>query len=314
MYQIVNRLKLDADAELAELAAGLLARPASIAPKYFYDRLGCALFGAICALDEYYPTRTEAKIFADNRDAIAAAVGTGGQFVDLGAGDCAKGAFWLPMLAPTRYLAVDVAADTLDRALSALAAEHPAIEMVGIATDFSRRLDLAADLAPLPTTFFYPGSSIGNFGPDEAHAFLRQIRALAGPEGRLLIGVDTKKHAARLDAAYDDALGVTAAFNRNVLRHVNRRLGSNFDVAAFAHRAFYVPAEGRIEMHLEAVGEQRVRIGSRERVYADGERIHTENSYKYAPSEFAALLDRAGFARIQRWLDDAGDFSVFFAR
>ena len=315
-YRIVNRLASDPDQSNAELVRGLCARPAAIPPKYFYDAVGCALYGAICELPEYYPTRTEQAIFAQHRAAIAGAVGRGGQLVDLGAGDCAKARSWLPFIAPSRYLAVDIARDAIAAALATMAPDFPDVEMVGVVTDFARGLDLGDDLAVhLPATFFYPGSSIGNFDRAAAHDFLAAIRrhCLAHPASGLLIGVDTKKDPRRLDAAYDDAVGVTAAFNRNVLNHVNRVLGSDFDPAAFAHRGFYAEAAGRIEMHLEAMAPQTVRIDGVPRAFAAGERIHTENSYKYTPSEFAALLGEAGFRGVRCWQDDAGDFAVFYA-
>lgn len=313
-YRIVHRLAVDPAAERRALVAALRATPATIAPKYFYDGLGCALYGAICELAEYYPTRTERTIFSEYRAEIARAIPGGGQFVDLGAGDCCKGESWLAFVAARRYVAVDIAADALNRALARLAPEFPEVEVVGVITDFTAGLDLAADLAPLPTTFFYPGSSIGNFTPDEAEAFLRAIRRhFVAPGSGLLIGVDTKKEKSRLDLAYDDPLGVTAAFNRNVLNHVNRILGSDFVADAFAHRGFYNADAGRIEMHLEATSAQRVNIDGVPRVFAAGERIHTENSYKYAPPEFAALLARAGFTEVRHWQDARGDFAVFYA-
>jgi L-histidine Nalpha-methyltransferase len=314
-YRIVDRLQLDAAAERDALVAALFAAPASIPPKYFYDEVGCALFCAICELPEYYPTRTEVAIFNEQREEIAAAVGVGGQLVDLGAGDCCKAASWLPYFQPRRYLAVDIARAPINKALSGLAPEFPEIEMLGIVTDFAERLELRGDLDSLPATFFYPGSSIGNFSPDDALKFIRQIREHCTESGSgLLIGVDAKKDRRRLEAAYDDAVGVTAAFNRNVLCHVNAVLGANFRPEAFAHVALYDAAEGRIEMHLEARTEQRVVIAGRERVFAAGERIHTENSYKYAPEEFEGLLRRAGFARIRLWQDRERQFSVFHAQ
>jgi dimethylhistidine N-methyltransferase len=316
-FRLVHRLHHDPAAERRALVAGLRGTPASIAPKYFYDSLGCALYGAICALPEYYPTRTERAIFAAHRDDIAAAIGRGRQFVDLGAGDCGKAESWLPIVAPTRYVAVDIAAEAIGRALARMAIEFPEIEMLGIVTDFARGIDLRADLASTPTTFFYPGSSIGNFAPADARTFLQTIHAHCGAHGDvsggLLIGVDTKKDKARLDAAYDDALGVTAAFNRNVLNHVNRVLGCDFQPTAFAHRGFYDEAAGRIEMHLEATTAQVVRIDGLPRAFAAGERIHTENSYKYTPAEFATLLGEAGFRDVRCWQDPAGDFAVFHA-
>jgi dimethylhistidine N-methyltransferase len=314
-YRIVRRLAADPVAERRALLAGLRAVPATIAPKYFYDGLGCALYGAICELPEYYPTRTEREIFAEYRVEIAEAIGAGGQFVDLGAGDCCKGESWLAFVAARRYVAVDIAADALNRALARLAPEFPEIDVLGVVTDFSAGLDLTADLAALPTTFFYPGSSIGNFAPDEAESFLRAIRRhCLVPGSGLLIGVDTKKDKARLDLAYDDPLGVTAAFNRNVLNHANRILGSDFVPDAYAHRGFYNPNASRVEMHLEATSAQSVMLEGSPRVFAAGERIHTENSYKYAPPEFSALLARAGFGNVRLWQDGRGDFAVFYGK
>lgn len=299
--------------ERRALVSGLLSTPASIAPKYFYDARGCALFSRICALPEYYPTRTEATIFERHRDEIAGAIGTGREFVDLGAGDCAKAAQWLPFVAPCRYVGVDIAPDALVPALERLAAAYPDIDVHGVLTDFTHGLDLAHDLAGGPVTFFYPGSSIGNFTPLEAARLLQTIRRHCRDDGSgILIGADTKKDPARLTAAYDDAAGVTAAFNRNALCHVNRVLGTRFDPAAFAHVALYNARDGRIEMHLEARNAQTIVVDGVARTFASGERIHTENSYKYAPAEFVAMLERAGFAQVRYWQDDAGDFAVYY--
>jgi len=314
-YRIIERLVANADAQRRDLIAGLMAMPAAIAPKYFYDALGCALFGAICELPEYYPTRTERAIFNEHREAIALAVGRGKQLVDLGAGDCCKALSWLPFLAPSRYIAVDIAKAEIATSLARMAPDFPEIGMLGIVMDFARGLDLHQDLDPGAVTFFYPGSSIGNFTPGEAAAFLRDVHEhCAGREGSgLLIVVDAKKDKARLDAAYDDAVGVTAAFNRNVLHHVNRILGSDFQPEAFAHRGFYNPEAGRVEMHLEAMSPQTVHLGTAIRTFAAGERIHTENSYKYTPAEFTNVLQAAGFRRIRCWQDARQDFAVFYA-
>jgi dimethylhistidine N-methyltransferase len=309
-----DRRAHDGAADRRALVAGLLSTPASIAPKYFYDARGCALFDEICRLPEYYPTRAEAAIFARHRDEITAAAGCDKEFVDLGAGDCAKAAGWFPFLAPWRYVAVDIAPDALAPALSRLSEAHPQIAMHGVLTDFAHGLDLSRELAGGPVTFFYPGSSIGNFKPVEAARFLHAIRRHCRDDASgLLIGVDTKKDIARLTAAYDDAAGVTAAFNRNALVHVNRVLGTRFVPDAFAHVAFYSERDARIEMHLEARSAQTVVVDGIARTFAAGERIHTENSYKYAPHEFAAMLERAGFANVQCWQDDAGDFAVYYA-
>jgi len=313
--RIIERLAEDPEAERRTLHVGLLGDPAVIAPKYFYDALGCALFAAICELPEYYPTRTERAIFTAYRNDIGETIGRGKQFVDLGAGDGRKAKEWLPILAPSRYIAIDFAKGAIADALATLSAEFSDVEMLGVVADFTHGLNLQHDLGDAPVTFFYPGSSIGNFTPGDARKFLEDIYLhCRGRDGSgLLIGVDTKKDHRRLSAAYDDATGVTAAFNRNVLNHVNRILGSDFRPDAFAHRGFYNAQAGRVEMHLEAVSAQSVRLGNATRTFKAGERIHTENSYKYAPAEFIQLLQSAGFARVRRWQDEQGDFAVFYA-
>jgi dimethylhistidine N-methyltransferase len=310
---VVDRRLTDPAAERRALVTGLLATPATIAPKYFYDAIGCALFCKICNLPEYYPTRTEARIFDREREGIVAAIGTGKQLIDLGAGDCAKAAVWLPWLQPSTYVAVDIAVDALEQALPKLALAYPEIDIRGVLVDFTRGLDLDLDVADGPTTFFYPGSSIGNFTPADALEFLNGIRRHCAADGGLLIGVDTKKDPARLRAAYDDAAGVTAAFNRNVLLHVNRVLGTRFRPDGFKHVALYNEALSRVEMHLEAIDAQTVTIDGIGRIFRAGERIHTESSYKYAPAEFVAMLQRAGFANVRVWQDDARDFAVCYA-
>jgi dimethylhistidine N-methyltransferase len=313
--RIEHRHHVDSAGERAALLAALRAPHASVPPKYFYDPLGCALFGAICALPEYYPTRTEASIFRTHRAEIAQVTGAGKQLVDLGAGDCAKSREWLPWLKPSRFLAVDIAGDAIETALGSIASEHPAVELLGIVADFTRGLDLADDLTPAPVTFFYPGSSIGNFDPPDAQVFLASIawHCAARPDSGLLIGVDMQKDPARLVDAYDDATGVTAAFNRNVLNHVNRVVDADFAPRAFAHRALYDPVRGRIEMHLESLADQVVTLGGTPRGFAAGERIHTENSYKYTPAGFTQMLNSAGFSRVWCWQDGRRDFAVFYA-
>lgn len=296
-----------------ELQRGLTARAAAVSPKFLYGALGSSLFDAITELREYYPTRTEAVVFARHGGEIAAACGPGRVLVDLGAGNCAKAASLFPLLQPSQYVAVDISVDFLRRALAGLQREHPALAMLGLGMDFSQQMQLPADVRPGPRVLFYPGSSIGNFTPEQALAFLRQAHA-ACDGGALLIGVDLVKDRAVLEAAYDDALGVTAAFNLNLLRNVNALLGADFDERQWAHRAFYDAGASRIEMHLEARDALTVRWPGGERRFAAGERIHTENSYKYRRGDFEALLRDAGFRAPRCWTDERGWFAVFAAQ
>jgi len=301
----------------AEAATGLLQDRAALPPKFFYDAQGSRLFDAITELAEYYPTRTEAGIFATHgrpiADAVRQSTGDNPAIVDLGAGNCAKGAALFPLLAPRRYVAVDISADYVATALAQLRREHPALDMVGVGLDFSTRLELPADLAGPRALVFYPGSSIGNFDPAGALALLRQAHAVAAG-GALLIGVDLVKSADVLEAAYDDALGVTAAFNLNLLRHLNTLLGTDFDVRQWRHVALFNHVESRIEMHLESRQAQWVRWPGGERHFARGERVHTENSYKWTLDGFASLLREAGFAQPQHWSDERGWFGVWVAQ
>jgi dimethylhistidine N-methyltransferase len=302
-----------------ELAAGLLQPQAAIAPKFFYDALGSRLFEAITELPEYYPTRTEATIFREHMPAIGQALGTGFTLIDLGCGSCAKaGKLFHAGLLPARYVAVDISVDFLRDSLQNLKRELPAVEMTGLGLDFTDELQLPEDLPPHKRMFFYPGSSIGNFSPPEAGAFLKRLAGQMDTTGGLLIGVDLIKDKAVLDAAYDDVLGVTAAFNRNLLRHVNARLDADFAVRDWRHVAFYNETDARIEMHLEARCGVDVSwhddAGGRTRHFAAGERIHTENSYKYSPAGFESLLRGAGFEDIRMWTDPRAWFALFFAR
>jgi dimethylhistidine N-methyltransferase len=301
-------------AVIAEISAGLLAPDAHTSPKFLYDGLGSKLFEAICELPEYYPTRTEAGIFAAHGAGMARAIGTGTTMIDLGAGNCAKAAGLFPLLQPAQYVPVDISRDFLTEAVGRLQQRFPHIEMTALGLDFSNGFELPDSVRHSRRLFFYPGSSIGNFSPGQAVAFLRGLRANAGADGGLLIGVDLIKDGAVLGAAYDDALGVTAAFNLNMLRHLNHLIGADFDVGQWQHRAFFNAAESRIEMHLEARSALTVRWDGGERHFARGERIHTEDSYKYTRQSFVGLLERAGFATAQVWTDPANWFAVIHAR
>jgi len=311
--RFIQTWRADAHAERAAAAAALVAELASVAPKFFYDRLGSQLFEAITELDEYYPTRTEAAIFQAHGAAMGAAIGSAMTLVDLGAGNCAKASALFPLLEPSRYIAVDISVDFLRDALRRLQREHPQLELAGLGQDFSTALDLPAELmGPGAPLFFYPGSSIGNFTRGEALGLLGRIRAQADGGG-LLIGVDLVKAPAVLEAAYDDALGVTAAFNLNALRHLNRLIGSDFEPRQWRHVALFDSALSRIEMHLEARETVAVSWPGGGRRFGAGERIHTENSYKYTVEGFADMLVEAGFAASQHWTDERGWFAVFWA-
>ncbi len=318
--RLLQLTRPDDEALADEAAAGLRQPAAAVPPKFFYDALGSRLFDAITELPEYYPTRTEAALFEAHGAAIAAAArartGADPVLVDLGAGNCAKGARLFGPLAPRRYVAVDISADYVATALQQLQREHPALDLVGVGLDFSGRLALPDTLVDGPALVFYPGSSIGNFDPQAARTLLQQARETARG-GALLIGVDLVKPRAVLEAAYDDALGVTAAFNLNLLRHLNRLLGADFDVRQWQHVAFFDEADSRIEMHLQARQALAVRwqgpTPAITRTFAAGERIHTENSYKWTLPAFTTLLHDAGWRDVQAWTDPQGWFALVLA-
>ncbi|MCL4745965.1 MAG: L-histidine N(alpha)-methyltransferase [Burkholderiaceae bacterium] len=311
--QFIDQAGARAEDPRTEVLRALSRARASIPPKYFYDRLGSALFTAICELPEYYPTRCEASIFDAHVEEISGVVGRRATLVDLGAGDCAKAARLFDRFDPACYVAVDISVDFVREALACLQRQFPGLPMLGLGCDFTAGFALP-DAVPLERRlFFYPGSSIGNFTPAEAVGFLRRLRRQCGPQAGLLLGVDLAKAKDVLEAAYDDALGVTAAFNRNVLTHVNRVAGTDFDFAHWDHVAFLNEAQSRIEMHLQAGRAIEVSWAGGGRSFAAGERIHTENSYKYRPAQVESMLREAGFRLERSWTDAAGWFGVFFA-
>jgi L-histidine Nalpha-methyltransferase len=298
----------------AELHQGLLAELATTSPKYLYDALGSQLFVAITQLPEYYPTRVEAAIFEQYASGIAHAIGQGCTLIDLGAGNCEKAARLFSALQPSQYVAVDISVDYLQHALTALHAQHTSVPMLGLGMDFSSSLDLPEEIHAEQRVFFYPGSSIGNFTPADALTFVQRIHSRCHGQGGLLIGVDMVKSSQVLQAAYDDALGVTAAFNRNMLLHINKLLGSNFDIAQWQHRALFNTSLSRIEMHLDATQALTVRWDGGERSFAKGQSIHTENSYKYTLPAFTELLLNAGFSAVTPWQDAQQQFAVLWAQ
>jgi dimethylhistidine N-methyltransferase len=314
--RIVVQTEPNAIRDSIELKRGLLADDAAIDPKYFYDPAGCALFDAICRLPEYYLPRTEAAILRRYRREILAMLPPACQWIDLGCGSGEKSLAWLQAAHVRRYVGVDIADAWLRLAVEAIAVQFPDIEAAGVVTDFSGELaiqEVIAERPELKPVFFYPGSSLGNFTRDGALNLLQSIRAHLADGGALLIGVDLIKDARILEAAYDDTAGVTAEFNRNILRVVNERLDADFVPERFAHVARFNREERRIEMLLRSKLSQTVNIGGAGRVFREGECILTEYSHKYTTRGFAKLLEAAGFKRRSLWTDPAGWFGVFLA-
>lgn len=300
--------------EQLEIATGLMQHPATVSPKYFYDAKGSALFEDITRLPEYYPTRTEQAIMAAHASGLALAIGTDCTVIELGAGNCQKARALCERIRPRAYVAVDISEAFLQEAVAGMREAFPGLAIHALAADLTADVVLPASLPAQRRLVFYPGSSIGNFDPPQAQALLARMRGLLQGDGALLVGVDLVKDTAILNAAYDDAAGVTAAFNLNVLDHLNRRVGSDFDVRQWRHRAFFNAAQSRIEMHLEATADLVVRWPGGERSFARGERIHTENSYKYRVDDFVDLLRGAGLPNAQVWTDEQAWFAVVLAR
>jgi dimethylhistidine N-methyltransferase len=299
---------------LQDVVAGLSAPRKSLPPKYFYDARGSELFDRICELPEYYPTRTELAMLEANGADIGARAGAGSAIVEYGSGAGLKTRLLVGALKPDMYVAVDISGEQLQAAVGQLAAEFPAVRMVAVCGDYTgqlpvRQLEIANGARRV---VYFPGSTIGNFDPSDALAFLDNARAVAGPGGAMIVGVDLKKDPSILHAAYNDAQGVTAAFNLNVLERINRELGADFDVTQFEHRARYDPHAGRVEMHLVSGSDHTVTVGAHEFRFSAGETIHTENSYKYSVEEFQALARQAGFIPEHCWLDPERLFSIHY--
>ncbi len=299
--------------EREDLIAGLTAPSAYLSSKYFYGALGSHLFDAITRLPEYYPTRTEAAIFSRYAEEMAAAVGKGTTLIDLGAGNCQKASSLFPALRPERYVAIDISETYLRDAVEYLQHRHPGIAMTALGMDMSSGVVLPDSIPAERRLFFFPGSSIGNYTPEAAAKFLAALREQCAGEGGILIGVDLVKPKEIIDAAYDDTLGVTAAFNLNALNHVNAVLGSDFDLRSWRHIAFFDPDQSRVEMHVETRLDVDVRWPGGARRFEAGERIHTENSYKYRLGDFTAMLQEAGFRNVKAWTDQRNWFAVCHA-
>jgi dimethylhistidine N-methyltransferase len=294
-----------------DLMRALAKRPRAISPKYFYDAEGSRLFDRICELPEYYPTRTELAILTQRASEIAALMGPRAEIVEFGAGSLRKVRLLLDaMEGPARYLPIDISGDHLQQSASALKADYQGLDVRPLAADYTQHIELPPSMAGSGQRVgFFPGSTIGNFTPEEAEAFLRDAaRALRG--GALLLGADLVKDPAVLHAAYNDAQGVTAAFNLNLLARANRELGTRFVLEQFAHSAFYNAPLQRIEMHLVSRQRQKVALGGECYEFEEGEALHTENSYKFTIDGLRALAVRAGFTPGSVWLDEQRLFSV----
>jgi dimethylhistidine N-methyltransferase len=288
----------------------LSQHPKRLSPKYFYDATGSELFEQITVLPEYYPTRTELTILRDRSRAISAIIPKRAALVEFGAGATTKVRLLLNECAFGAYVPVDISGDFLTAQAAALRADFPGLDVHPVTADFTAPFELPQAISAMPKVGFFPGSTLGNFEPHEACAFLRSARDILGHGAQMVIGVDLEKDERVLYDAYNDAAGVTARFNLNVLHRINRELGGDFDVGAFIHRAIYNRDRHRIEMHLISRKALTARILGRNFSFRAGESIHTESSYKYSLDRFNALARGSGWTPLESWTDAAGMFSV----
>ncbi len=295
----------------AEVLNGLSRQPRSIPCRFLYDARGSELFERITELEEYYPTRTEIGLLERHAGDIAAMAGEDAAIVEFGSGSSRKTEILIAALRElAAYVAIDISAAALAEAATRLRERFPGLEVITVTGDFNEAITLPAKLAGTRKLGFFPGSTIGNLGKDEAVGFLRTAQELLGENGALLIGVDLKKDASILVPAYDDSEGVTAAFNLNLLTRINRELDGTFDLAQFAHEAVYNPDAGRMEIYITSQADQEVSVLGRRFVFAEGERIHTENSHKYAVADITAMAEAAGWTHARAWVDDDNLFSL----
>ncbi len=297
---------------LDDVLTGLGSVPKALSPKYFYDARGSALFEAICELPEYYPTRTELGLMRDHAADMAVQLGENSVLIEFGSGAGVNTGVLLQALLPVAYVPVEISVAALQESTARLAADFPQLPILAVCADYMQPLAIPQldRIKASCRVIYFPGSTIGNLTPEEAQVFLGRARGLAGDKGMMLIGVDLKKDPAVLHAAYNDAQGVTAEFNLNLLRRINRELAADFDLDQFRHAAFYNAVAGRIEMHIESISAQTVTVSGRTFAFGAGERMHTENSCKYSVEEFRRLAQAAGFRPTQVWTDPAQLFSV----
>lgn len=312
-FQFHEALTAGADMR-TEVLRGLSRQPRAIPPKFFYDERGSELFDAICRLPEYYLTRAENEILSRCAPEIARLVGPGAVLIEFGSGATEKARYLLDTVQPAGYLGIDISREFLAAATARLARDYPWLAVHAACADFSEPLALHYPPACSTRLVFFPGSSIGNFAPDAAVEFLANQHQLVGTDGGFVIGVDLKKDERVLHAAYNDAAGVTAAFNLNLLARLQRELGADVDPDGFAHQAQYDAIAGCIDMYLVSRRAQTIRIDDEEFHFAAGERLHTESSYKYTVPEFQALAQRAGYDSTAAWTDAAERFSVHYLR
>jgi dimethylhistidine N-methyltransferase len=311
-YRSVESETVDGSSSFAhDVVAGLTSRPKRLSPKYFYDHAGAQLFEEITRLPEYYPTRCELEILRTHASDMARFFPAGSALIEFGSGSSKKVRILLAA-APTiaAYIPVDISSDMLVQEAQELRRDHPQLAVLPVEADFTQPFSLPAAAADMPRAGFFPGSTIGNFEPHEACAFLRHAGRMLGPRATLIIGVDLVKDASVLNAAYDDATGVTAKFNLNLLTRINRELGANFDLPSFSHEAFYNAERHRVEMHLASKKRQKVRVNGRTIDFRTGETIHTENSYKYTLDSFRALARGSGWTPVAVWTDAGENFSI----
>nr|WP_087574983.1 L-histidine N(alpha)-methyltransferase [Sphingomonas sp. CDS-1] len=297
-----------------DIIEGLSRHPKATPPIWFYDRRGSELFEAITDLPEYYPTRTETALLERHGPDFAAAIGTGRAVVEFGAGSSRKTPHLLRAVDPAAYVPIDISGDFLRAASAELASAFPGLPVLPVVGDFNGELALPAAIDGLPRLGFFPGSTIGNMEPDAAVDLLRAMRRLLGEESMLLIGMDRIKDRDLLVAAYDDAAGVTAAFNLNLIARINRELEGDLPLDGFVHRAVWNDDKARIEMHLEAVRPLHFHVAGQCFRMAAGETIHTESSHKYGARDERLLLRAGGWEPVREWSDADGLFSLILAQ
>jgi dimethylhistidine N-methyltransferase len=313
-YRDVALLDLEpsTDTFLEDILEGLSQSPKNLPCKYFYDERGSALFDQICELDEYYPTRTELAIMRRFAPEMAEQIGPGVMLVEYGSGSSIKTRWLLDHLPdPVAYVPVDISRDHLEQTAGRLAGDYPYLDVLPVCADFTGPFDLPVSIRdPSHAAVYFPGSTIGNFTPGDALALLRQIAALCGTDGGLLIGIDLKKDILTIEAAYNDAAGVTAEFNLNLLRRINRELDGDFRLDRFRHRAVYNPVVGRVELGLVSQCAQRVTVADETFDFESGEEVRTEYSHKYTIDEFAEIAAAADLTLHRYWTDEASRFAV----